>query len=84
MKSDTIRLVVVRPCLIDGRPQPVGTKLDLQPQAALDAVESGRIGFVDERDRARCMEARRAEIAKQLRHFAAPDPGYPWQPSRYQ
>lgn len=84
MKNDTIRLVVSRPCLVYGKPARVGDKVELPPLAALDAVETGRLDFVDADDRARCMEARRAEIARTTRQVAPPADGYPWQPSRYQ
>lgn len=81
--TDIIRLVVSRPCLVFGQPCHIGDKVELPPLAALDAVETGRLEFVDHGDRQRCMEARRAEIAKQTRRVAPPPDGFPWQPSRF-
>lgn len=83
MKNDTIRLVVSRACMVYGKPARVGDKVELPPSAALDAVETGRLDFVDASDRARCLGARRQEIAKQTRQVAPPPDGYPWQPSRF-
>lgn len=81
---DVIVLRVARACLVYGQPCRVGDKVELPPLAALDAVETGRLDFVDASDRERCLGARRQEIARATRQVAPPPDGFPWQASRYQ
>lgn len=81
--TPTVTLRVDRRCLVFGQPAPVGARVELPLTAALDAVETGRLSFVNADDRERCMAARRAEIARDLRRMPAEALGSPWMPARY-
>ncbi|WP_119286353.1 hypothetical protein [Azohydromonas sediminis] len=75
---NTVLLRVTRPTVVGGARLEVGAQVTLSLHAALDAVETQRLAFVDPADRERCMQARRQQIARQLRSSVSDLPPGPW------
>lgn len=69
MHHPTATMRITRPICIDGVPQKPGTKVELELEDALVLHELGRGEFLDDDDRAKALQARRAAIARMVKQM---------------
>lgn len=76
-----IKLRVTRPLCMHGQHQEAGVILSLEPAAAADALESGRVELLDKSDAPTVLAGRRREVMELMgRQRLMASPGSPWFP----